>query len=54
MIAERNLGSEVSGKRKKVHPAVMVQQAMTEDPSRTRKSIRLASKKKRRIEEDES
>ncbi len=54
MIAERNLASEVSAKRKKFRPAVMVQQAMTEDPSRTRKSLRLAAMKKQRFEEDES
>ena len=54
MIAERNLASEVSCKRNKFRPAVMIQQVMKEDPSCTRKSLRIASMKKLKNEEDET
>ena len=42
-IAEENLKSEMASKRKKFHPAMVVQEAMTDDPSRTRKALRIVS-----------
>lgn len=53
-IAERNLKTESENQRSKFRPAVMVQKTMEEDPSRTRQSLRTASVRRLRLEEEES
>ena len=54
LIAEENLKSEMASKKKKFCPATVVQEAMKDDPSRTRKALRIASTRKVKIDEDES
>ncbi len=39
VIAERSLQSEIASKRQKFRPGMVVQQAMMEDPSHTRKAL---------------
>ena len=52
-IAEDNLRDESSAQRKRFKPAVMVRDAMREDPSRSRKALRVAVKRMC-TEEDEA
>ena len=45
-IAEENLKLEMASKRKKFRPAMVVQEAMKNDPSHTRKALQVESMKK--------
>ena len=51
-IAEDNLQLEIITQRKKFKPAVMVRDTMIDDPSFTRKTLRVAAKRKCREEDD--
>ena len=53
-IAEENLKLEMASKRKKFHPAMVVQEAMKDDLSRTRRALRIAFMRKVMVDEDES
>ena len=53
-IAEENLKSEMASKRKKFCPAMVVQKAMKDDPSRSRRVLRIASMRKVKMDENES
>ena len=53
-IAEDNLRDECSEQRKKFRPAITVRDTMKEDPSRNRKGLRAAVKRKCREEEQET
>ena len=53
-IAEENLKSEMASKRKKFRPTMVVQEAMKDDPSRTRRALQIASMRKVKMDEDES
>ena len=54
LIAEENLKSEMASKRKKFCPAMVVQEAMKDDSSRTRRAFQIASMRKVKMDEDES
>ena len=51
-IAEDNLQLEIITQRKKFKPDVMVRDTMIDDPSFTRKTLRVAAKRKCREEDD--
>ena len=51
---ENGLQSEISAERKKFRPAVMVQQTMQEDPSRSRRAPAAAAKRRVSDEEEET
>ena len=53
-IAEENLKLEMASKRKKFRPAMVVQEVMKDDPSQTRRALRIASMRKVKMDEDES
>ena len=52
LLAERNLQHELSMTRKKFKPAVTVRKAMVEDPSRSRRVLSAAVKRKVWEEDD--
>ena len=52
LLAERNLQHELSMMRKKFKPAVTVRNVMVEDPSRSRKALSAAAKRKVQEEDD--
>ena len=54
LIAEENLKSEIASKRKKFCPATVVQEAMMDEPSRTRRALQIASMRKVKMDEDEN
>ena len=53
-IAEENLNLEMASKRKKFRPTMVVQEAMKNNPSWTRRALRIASMRKVKMDEDES
>ena len=52
LLVERNLQHELSMMRKKFKPAVIVHNVMEEDPSRSRKTLSAAVKRKVQEEDD--
>ena len=54
LIAEENFKSEMASKRKKFCPAMVVQETMKDNPSRTRRALQIAPMRKVKMDEDES